>query len=355
MTTKHQNRGLVKQGKNDAAVINLPYPKLRDDFIQVKTIAVALNPADWQDLEEQELKPGSPPLLIGCDYSGIVEAIGKDVSKDLKIGDRVMGFAHGTNVDNHEDGTFAEHITAKGDLTIRIPPSLSFTDVATVPCGVGTAALALYRHLGLPLLPETVAGSPWILVYGGSSASGSIAIQFAKLSGLKVVTTCSPRNFDFVRGLGADAVFDYRDPGCTRQIRELTSDTLKLVLDTIATSETAEVSTQAMSSSKGGIYCNLMGVDSPRKDVKAVFFLGYTGLGETYTFLGEEWPVVPEDYELVKKVLALSEGLLEDGKIKPHPAAVRPGGLGGILSGMMDLKNKKISGEKLVYVIGKED
>jgi len=98
-----------------------------------------------------------------------------------------------------------------------------------------------------------------------------------------------------------------------------------------------------------------MGVDSPRKDVKAVFFLGYTGLGETYTFLGEEWPVVPEDYELVKKVLALSEGLLEDGKIKPHPAAIRPGGLGGILSGMMDLKNKKISGEKLVYVIGKED
>lgn len=64
---------------------------------------------------------------------------------------------------------------------MRIPPNLRLTAAATLPSGVATAALALYRHLALPLLPETVAGSPWILVYGGSSASGSIAIQFAKL------------------------------------------------------------------------------------------------------------------------------------------------------------------------------
>ncbi|TVY14528.1 Protein TOXD, partial [Lachnellula arida] len=329
MASKQQNRGLVKKGKNNAAVVNLPYPKLRDDYILVKTIAVALNPADWQDLEEQDLKPGSAPLLIGCDFSGIVEAIGAKVRKELKIGDRVMGCVHGTNVNNPEDGAFAQHITAKGDLTMLIPPNLTFTAAATLPSGLATAVLALYRHLALPMLPATVAGSPgpWILVYGGSSASGSIAIQFAKLSGLRVVTTCSPRNFDFVRGLGADAVFDYRDPDCTQQIRNLTSNTLTLVLDTIATPSTAAISTAAMSSTprNGGIYCNLMGVSSPRDDVKAVFFLGYTGLGEPYTFSGEQWPVVPEDYELVKKVLALSEGLLREGRVRPHPAAVRGG------------------------------
>jgi hypothetical protein len=97
-----------------------------------------------------------------------------------------------------------------------------------------------------------------------------------------------------------------------------------------------------------------MGVDSPREDVKAVF-LGYTALGEPYTFRGEQWPVVPEDYELVKKVLALSEGLLEERKIKPHPAAVRLGGLDGIINGFEDLKNKKVSRDKLVYIIGKEE
>lgn len=132
------------------------------------------------------------------------------------------------NEDNPEDGTFAEHIVAKGDIAMHMPSQLSFSDAATLPSGVLTAALALYRHLELPLLPATVAGSPWLMVYGGSSASGSIAIQFAKLfvlhgnveipwhsglttsrSGLKVVTTCSPRNFDLVRRLGVDAVFDY--------------------------------------------------------------------------------------------------------------------------------------------------
>jgi NADPH:quinone reductase-like Zn-dependent oxidoreductase len=94
MSSKPQNRGLVKRGTDDAVVVNLPYPKLRDDYILVRTIAVALNPADWQDLGE-DFKSGSKPLLMGCDYAGIVEAVGKDVKKDLKKGDRVLGFAHG--------------------------------------------------------------------------------------------------------------------------------------------------------------------------------------------------------------------------------------------------------------------
>jgi NADPH:quinone reductase-like Zn-dependent oxidoreductase len=95
MTSEKQNRGLVKRGVNDAVVVNLPYPTLRDEYILVRTIAVALNPADWQDLGE-DFKSGSKPLLMGCDYAGIVEAVGKDVKKDLKKGDRVIGFAHGS-------------------------------------------------------------------------------------------------------------------------------------------------------------------------------------------------------------------------------------------------------------------
>ncbi|TVY75999.1 Protein TOXD [Lachnellula suecica] len=353
MAFKHQNRGLIKVAKDDAIVANIPYPSLRDDYIIVRTVAVALNPADWQDLGE-DFKAASTPLLIGCDYAGFVEAVGKDVTKDLKKGDRVMGCTHGTNEVNPEDGAFAEYITAKGDVTVKIPSNLSFSEAATLPGGLGMAALALYRHLKLPLLPATVPEGLWILVYGGSSASGTLAIQFAKLSGLKVVSTCSPRNFDLVKKRGADVVFDYRDPDCAKKIRELTADKLTLVLDTIATPETAKISAESMSSGKGGIYCNLMGVDSPRSDVESVFFLGYTALGESYMYGGEEWPVVPEDYELVKKFLTLSESLLEEGKIIPHPSAIRHGGLEGILNGMDDLKNKRVSGEKLVYVIGDE-
>jgi hypothetical protein len=127
-----------------------------------------------------------------------------------------------------------------------------------------------------------------------------------------------------------------------------------LVLDTIATPQTAKLSAEAMSSSKGGIYCNLMGVDSPREDVKSVFFLGYTGLGEAYIYEGQEWPVVEKDYDFVKRFMGLAEQILADRRIVPHPAGVRSGGLEGILGGLDDLKKKRVSGEKLVYVIGDE-
>lgn len=114
----------------------------------------------------------------------------------------------------------------KGDIAMKIPSHMSFADASTLPSGVSTVALGLYKHIGLPLPPATVTESSWLLIYGGSSATGTLAIQFAKLqvkggsglwyfsltissSGLKVVTTCSPRNFDLVNSLGADAVFDY--------------------------------------------------------------------------------------------------------------------------------------------------
>ena len=66
---------------------------------------------------------------------------------------------------------------------------------------------------------------------GGSSATGSLAIQFAKLSGYKVLTTCSPHNFDFVKSIGADAVYDYKDSECANKIKKDTSDSLKLIWD----------------------------------------------------------------------------------------------------------------------------
>jgi len=354
MVLKHKNRGLVRQGPNHAVIANLAIPSLRDDYILVKTVAVALNPADWQDLGE-DFGSGAEPLLMGCDCAGIVEAVGKNVTKGFKKGDRVMSGVHGTNEGNPEDGAFAEYIVARGDLSMRVPSHLSFTDAATLPAGLATIALGLYKYLGLPLPPATVTSSFWILVYGGSSATGSLAIQFAKLSGLKVVTTCSPRNFDLVRGLGADAVFDYRHPECAKKIRQLTDDDLTHVFDTIATPDTATICAESMSSGKGGVYCNLMGVDAPREDVKSVFFLGYSVSGEAFHFQGQEWPAVPEDYELAKRFGSLAEELLEQRKIKPHPAAVRDGGLEAIMAGLEDMKGGKVSGEKLVYVIGDEE
>jgi len=87
---------------------------------------------------------------------------------------------------NHETGAFARHIIAKSDITVNIPKHVSFEAAASIGVGFQTAGYALHNVLGVPL-PNTDHSTPghsvgdWVLIYGGSTATGSLAIQFAKL------------------------------------------------------------------------------------------------------------------------------------------------------------------------------
>ena len=85
------------------------------------------------------------------------------------------------NVLNHESGAFAEHITTKGDLQFKIPDHLSFEEAATLGVGVATVGQGLYQSLGLPLPNEPPQDLLSVLIYGGSTATGTLAIQYAKL------------------------------------------------------------------------------------------------------------------------------------------------------------------------------
>jgi NADPH:quinone reductase-like Zn-dependent oxidoreductase len=84
-----------------------------------------------------------------------------------------------------EDGTFAEYIVLKGDIAFHIPPNISFEEASTLPCGMFTVGIGMYRHLQLPFLTlpieEKKSDGPPLLIYGGSTATGTLAIQFAKL------------------------------------------------------------------------------------------------------------------------------------------------------------------------------
>jgi hypothetical protein len=85
--------------------------------------------------------------------------------------------------------------------------------------------------------------------------------------------------------------------------------------------------------------------------VTSIFFLGYTAVGEDFEFEGKEWKADSQDFELAIEVANLTENLLAEGKLKPHPGEVREGGLEQIDSGLQDLKSGKVSGKKLVYVL----
>jgi NADPH:quinone reductase-like Zn-dependent oxidoreductase len=89
-----QNHGLIKTSQFQASLSEIPIPSLRPTYILVRTIAVALNPTDWQTLDEVP-EPGTPYSLLGCDAAGIVVEVGSEVTKDFKVGDRIAGLAHG--------------------------------------------------------------------------------------------------------------------------------------------------------------------------------------------------------------------------------------------------------------------
>lgn len=321
-------------------------PKLRDTYILVKTVSVALNPIDWKQLE----KSPPPGALVGCDYAGIVEEVGKSVTKPFRKGDRICGFCHGSNTVHPEYGAFAEYILVKGDAAAHIPDSLSFQEAATLGVGVTTIGQALYQDKGLQLaLPTKPLAQPEpILIYGGSSASGSLAIQYAKLSGYTVITTCSPRNFDFVKQLGADLVYDYRDPEAPNAIRKYTKDGLKLVFDTIGVDDAIKFCDNALST-QGGDYVTVLMGKLERENVKSRWVIAYSSLGEYFRYGPYEFPKVPEDLEFLTGFWDITEPLLAEGKLRPHRPKVAAGGLKGVLEGLKLLKEGNVSGEKLVY------
>ena len=103
-------------------------------------------------------------------------------------------------------------------------------------------------------------------------------------------------------------------------------------------------------SSEGGIYVNLLGeYDVPRTDVESIFFLVYGITGEEYIFEGKHWVAQPTYYHFASVFFPIVEKLWSENKWVEHPREMRPDGLLGVLDGMKDMKEGKISGYKLVY------
>ena len=94
-----QNFGLIRTATGKAELLPIPLQKLPDDYVRVKTVAVAINPTDWTTLEAKGLD-GS---LVGCDWAGIIEEVGPAVTKSLTKGDRVAGCSHGGKMASFED------------------------------------------------------------------------------------------------------------------------------------------------------------------------------------------------------------------------------------------------------------
>jgi hypothetical protein len=137
-------------------------------------------------------------------------------------------------------------------------------------------------------------------------------------------------------------------PTVGADINTVTSSTLAHVFDTVSLPSSAEICAQAFGT-QGGVYCNLLGIDCPRADVRSEFFLGYSQSGESYIFEGEFYEARPQDFEFAKDWTARAERLWKQGRWTPHPQRVEAGGLGGVEKGLEMGRKGEIRGVKVVY------
>jgi len=175
-------RAIVAGNKRAVLDERRSVPVPRDDQVVVRPAAVALNPTDWRHIAYGRAKEG---CIVGCDYAGVVESVGSAVTKKWLPGDRIFGCSHGANLVNPDDGVFAETAAVIGDLQMRIPAFMSFEEAAILGLGSITVGQGLFQKalkLELPSMGQVDArnkDTP-VLIYGGSSATGALGIQFAK-------------------------------------------------------------------------------------------------------------------------------------------------------------------------------
>jgi len=176
-------------------------PTPGENELLVKVRAAAVNPVDWKIRDGLgELFGLKPPLILGCEVAGTVEAIGDPSQtgvKDFVGGDEVYGYL------GMHSGGYAEYVAAPASEFVRKPKHIDFDTAASVPVASLTAWQGIFDH-------GELAKGQRILITGASGAVGSMAVQLAKNKGAFVIGTGSGRNEEFVRKLGADEFIDYK-------------------------------------------------------------------------------------------------------------------------------------------------
>ena len=179
---------------------DIDIPEIADDEVLVRVHAAGVGRDVWHvmtglpypiRLAGYGLRAPKNPV-IGSDVAGVVEAVGKDVTR-FQPGDEVFGIGK---------GSFAEYARAREDKLAPKPANLTFEQAAVVAISGLTALQALRDH-------GQVAPGQEVLIIGASGGVGTFAVQIAKAFGAHVTGVCSTTKVEMVRSIGADHVIDY--------------------------------------------------------------------------------------------------------------------------------------------------
>lgn len=189
-----------KYSKDIKVVVNdISIPEITDEEVLISVKAAAVNPVDILILTGslRLVKDYKMPLTLGNELSGIIEKVGKNVTK-FKKGDKVY-----TRLPIHRIGAFVEYVSVHMDAIAHMPKNLNFEEAAAIPLAGLTAYQALHEEL------EAKKGQT-VFISGGSGSFGQLAIPIAKAMGLHVIVSGNTRSHKRMMSLGVNRYFNYK-------------------------------------------------------------------------------------------------------------------------------------------------
>ncbi|MDP8959341.1 MAG: zinc-dependent alcohol dehydrogenase family protein [Actinomycetota bacterium] len=174
-----------------------PSPGVRE--VLVRVVASGTNPVEAKIRAAGHWAQIEPPAVLGYDVSGVVEEVGPGV-EDFEPGDEVFYTAE---IVGNQLGSYAEYTVASASIVAPKPATLSHLQAAAVPLAGGTAWEGIVRRL-------QVRPGETVLVNGGAGGVGHFAVQFARISGARVLASAGSQNQQTLRELGAEPI-DYRE------------------------------------------------------------------------------------------------------------------------------------------------
>jgi NADPH:quinone reductase-like Zn-dependent oxidoreductase len=280
-----------------------PRPELGAGDALIRVHATGITPAEltWADTYRNCDGSERLPAIPGHEVCGVVESLAPDVT-DVSLGDEVYALTSFCR-----DGAAAEYVaTHAADLAPK-PKTLSPVQAAAVPLSALTVWQAFFEHAGL-------APGQRVLIHGAAGGIGAFAIQIARCHGAYAVGTASAENRDFLLGLGANEVVDYRHVHFEQSVRDM-----DVVLDTIG-GGTRERSWQVLK--PGGILVSLPEPIPEREAAvhgkrgrRGVFFIvrpDREQLGQIATLIdsGAVRPVIAETIPLAQARYAFERGVV---------------------------------------------
>jgi NADPH:quinone reductase-like Zn-dependent oxidoreductase len=187
----------------------MPAPRPAAGEVLVEVRAASMNPVDWKVRSGvlQKFFPVTFPAVTGRDGAGDVVATGSEGDASL-VGKRVCFMAP------RGVGTWSQKVALPAAQAVPIPATLSYEDAAALPLAGVSAWIGLVKT-------ASVKAGMRVLIHAAAGGVGSMALQIARLRGATVVATCSQRNVDFVRALGAQEVIAYDTTAFEQHARDI--------------------------------------------------------------------------------------------------------------------------------------